>query len=145
MGTSLSLMIETKVWRSSLGVQSFPTPAFAVKVRKDRRMLPAASGLPFLVQKTRWPIYRAEVYWRLDADLYGEPNPDPLGDILPGQSAGISRKFPPDTNMAAASAELTFRDAGDILWLRRTDGELTDLAAPVRPGSPSIAYRKEGV
>jgi Co/Zn/Cd efflux system component len=49
----LSLMIETKVWRSSLGVQSSPMPAAVVMERKARRTLPAASGFPFLVQKTR--------------------------------------------------------------------------------------------
>jgi hypothetical protein len=52
-GMSLSLMIETKVWRSSLGIQSSPMPAALVIKRKARRTLPAASGLPFLVQKTR--------------------------------------------------------------------------------------------
>ena len=50
MGTSLSLMIGTNVCRSSLGVQSSPAPAAVVIVRNARRMLPAASGLPFLVQ-----------------------------------------------------------------------------------------------
>jgi hypothetical protein len=129
MGTSLSLMIETKVWRSSLGVQSFPTPAFAVKVRKARRMLPAASGLPFLVQKTRWPIYRAEVYWRLDADLYGEPNPDPLGDICPASqpaSAASSRRIRTWPPLALSSPSATpatsygcdGRTASSLTWQR---------------------------
>lgn len=60
MDTPLSLMIETKEWRSSRGVQSSPIPAARVMERSDRRTLPAARGVPTLVQKTRpWSRHSA--------------------------------------------------------------------------------------
>ena len=71
------------------------------------------------------PVYEAELHWRRGPAGFGEPNPVPLGTIMPGASSRNSRAFPPDTNMAVSGAVLRFRDAAGITWMRRPDGGLT--------------------
>ena len=53
IGTSLSLMIETNVWRVPRGSHSSPTLAALAIARNAQRMLPAGSSVPVRVKNTR--------------------------------------------------------------------------------------------
>jgi hypothetical protein len=68
----------------------------------------------------------AELRWHRGSAGYGEPNPEPLGTILPGGNAERWRTFPAGTNMAVSGAVLRFRDASNAVWMRRPDGGLTE-------------------
>jgi hypothetical protein len=72
------------------------------------------------------PIYEAELYWRRGSSGHGEPNPEPLGTIMPGKDADCERDFPLDTNMDVSGAILRFRDAAGLKWIRRPDGGLVE-------------------
>ena len=56
--------------------------------------------------------------------LQGEPNPDPLRVIMPGDKAIRTRQFPLGTHMDSNGAILRFTDAAGIRWVRRPDGYL---------------------
>jgi hypothetical protein len=72
------------------------------------------------------PIYEAELRWHRGSAGYGEPNPEPLGTIMPGVEVSRMRDFPPGTNMAVSGAVLRFSDAAGVRWLRRPDGYLNE-------------------
>lgn len=57
---------------------------------------------------------------------HGEPNPEPLGTMMPGDEIYKIREFQPGTNLTLSGAVLTSRDAADITWMRRPDGDLTE-------------------
>jgi hypothetical protein len=72
------------------------------------------------------PIYGAELRWHRGSEGYGEPNPQPLGTLMPGEDAKAIRGFSPGTNLAASGAVLRFRDAAGATWIRRPDGGLVE-------------------
>ena len=72
------------------------------------------------------PVYDVEFYWRRGSAGHGEPNPEPLGILMPGEREEKSRDFPSATNMAASGAILRFRDAAGVRWIRRPDGGLIE-------------------
>jgi hypothetical protein len=79
-----------------------------------------------VVNSSDQPIYEADFYWRRGSASRGEPNPEPLGIIMPGGQVVRGRDFPPDTNMAVSGAILRFRDAAGVRWIRRPDGGLSE-------------------
>ena len=87
-------------------------------------------AVPFVVARavnsSDQPVYDAEFYWRRGSAGHGEPNPEPLGILMPGEREEKSRDFPPDINMAVSGAILRFRDAAGIMWIRRPDGGLAE-------------------
>jgi len=88
------------------------------------------SAAPFVVARavnsSDQPIYDVEFCWRRGSASHGEPNPEPLGFLMPGEREEKSRDFPPDTNMAVSGAILRFRDAAGVRWIRRSDGGLVE-------------------
>jgi hypothetical protein len=70
------------------------------------------------------PIYDAELYWRRGSAGHGDPNPEPVGTLLPGATHKSTRDFPPGTNLEVSGAVLHFRDAAGTKWTRRPDGYL---------------------
>jgi hypothetical protein len=98
-----------------------------------------------VVNSSNQPIYEVDVYWQGTPDPHGEPTPEHLGTIMPGQSARSIHKYPPDADLDECGAELTFRDSDGIVFVRRPDGYLSDLVVPVRAGSLNAIYRKEGI
>jgi hypothetical protein len=87
-------------------------------------------AIPFVVARavnsSDQPVYDVEFYWRRGSASHGEPNPEPLGILMPGEREEKSRDFPSDTNMAVSGAILRFRDAAGVRWIRRTDGGLIE-------------------
>jgi hypothetical protein len=87
-------------------------------------------AVPFVVARavnsSDQPVYDVEFYWRRGSASHGEPNPEPLGILMPGEREEKSRDFPPDTNMAVSGAILRFRDASGVKWIRRPDGRLVE-------------------
>lgn len=72
------------------------------------------------------PVYGAELRWHRGSEGHGEPNPQPLGTLMPGEERWEIREFPDGTNLAVSGAVLTFRDAAGLAWMRRPDGGLTE-------------------
>jgi hypothetical protein len=70
------------------------------------------------------PIYDAELLWRRGSAPHGDPNPERVGTLLPGEQHKGKREFPPDTNLDVSGAILRFRDAAGAKWIRRSDGYL---------------------
>jgi hypothetical protein len=87
-------------------------------------------AVPFVVARavnsSDQPVYDVEFYWRRGSASHGEPNPEPLGILMPGEREEKSRDFPSDTKMAVSGAILRFRDAAGVRWIRRTDGGLIE-------------------
>ena len=72
------------------------------------------------------PIYEAELRWYYGSASHGDPNPEPLGTIMPGEKTESFRGFPLDTSLAVSGAILRFRDAAGVRWIRRADGGLVE-------------------
>ncbi len=77
-----------------------------------------------VVNSSDQPVYDAELVWRMGSAGWGEPNPQPLGVILPSEDTSHRRDFPPGTNMNVSGAVLWFTDAAGVRWIRRPDGYL---------------------
>jgi len=77
-----------------------------------------------VVNSSSQPVYDAELYWRRGSAGWGDPNPEPLGMILPGAAVERARSFPNDTNMNVSGAILRFTAAAGVRWIRRPDGYL---------------------
>ncbi len=88
------------------------------------------SAVPFVVARavnsSDQPVYDVEFYWRRGSAGYGEPNPEPLGILMPGEREEKSRDFPGETDMAVSGAILRFRDSAGVRWIRRPDGGLSE-------------------
>jgi len=80
----------------------------------------------YVTNSSDQPIYDAELRWHRGSEGYGEPNPEPVGTLMPGQQVMRTRGFPMGTNLEAAGATLRFRDAAGSTWIRRPDGGLTE-------------------
>lgn len=98
-------------------------------------------AVPFIVagavNSSNQPVCDVEFYWRRGSAGHGEPNPEPLGILMPGEQEEKSRDFPSETNMAVSGAVLRFRGAAGVRWICRPDGGLSeqlqsDQAAPGR-------------
>jgi hypothetical protein len=74
------------------------------------------------------PVYDAELYWRRGSAGWGEPNPEPLGTVMPATEIARTREFSRDTNMDVSGAVLRFTDAAGVRWVRRPDGYLGEQA-----------------
>jgi hypothetical protein len=96
-------------FRESLGVS---TPPFSVTVTAHNT--------------SDQPIYDAELYWHRGSADHGDPNPEPVGTLLPGATHTSTRVFPPETNLEVSGAVLRFRDASGTKWTRRADGYLEE-------------------
>jgi hypothetical protein len=72
------------------------------------------------------PIYDAELRWHLGTAGHGEPNPDPIGTILPDAESSRTREFPYGVDMNISGAVVRFTDAAGVRWLRRPDGYLNE-------------------
>jgi hypothetical protein len=87
-------------------------------------------AVPFVVARavnsSDQPVYDAEFYWRRGSAGHGEPNPEPLGILMPGEREEKSRDFPGETGMAVSGAVLRFRDSAGVRWIRRPDGGLSE-------------------
>ena len=73
------------------------------------------------------PIYDAELRWHIGtADHREEPNPEPLGTVMPGKDEAVSkmRPFPFGTDLSNSGAVVSFTDANNVRWLRRADNYL---------------------
>ncbi len=46
-----------------------------------------------VVNTSDQPIYDAELRWHVGSAGHGEPNPEPLGAIMPGAEVSRTRKF----------------------------------------------------
>jgi hypothetical protein len=72
------------------------------------------------------PVYDAELRWHMGSAGHGEPNPEPIGTLLPGAVHASKRSFPEGTNLEVSGAVLRFRDAAGVIWMRLPDGGLTE-------------------
>ena len=103
---------------------------FIVEAEGLSRPPSGSPAVPFVVARavnsSDQPVYDVEFYWRRGSAGHGEPNPEPLGILLPGEREEKSRDFPGETNMAVSGAILRFRDAAGVRWIRRPDGRLRE-------------------
>jgi hypothetical protein len=65
------------------------------------------------------PLARGTAGW-------GEPNPEPVGVIMPGDKAERSRGFETGTNMAVSGAAVRFTDAAGGAMAAHTRGALVE-------------------
>jgi hypothetical protein len=72
------------------------------------------------------PIYDAELVWHSGSASHDDPNPEPIGTLLPGLEHPSRREFPSETDLSASGAVLRFRDAAGTTWLRKPDGDLAE-------------------
>jgi len=99
------------------------------RVSQAQRAMGAIAGplvTAHVKNRSDQPIYDAEICWHRGSAEHSEPNPEPLGTIMPGPEVTRMRDFPPGTNMAASGAVLRFSDAAGVRWLRRPDGYLNE-------------------
>jgi hypothetical protein len=79
------------------------------------------------------PVYEAELRWHLGTAPHGDPDPEPIGTVMPHQDVAKRRVFPQDANLEICGAILTFRDAAGIKWTRSPDGDLTEQPSTIPP------------
>lgn len=111
MRVLISQKQEDNSWQPKIFANPNPVPALEVTVTVEN--------------SSDQPIYDAELRWHCGSASYGDPNPEPLGTIMP-TVVQRTRKFPLGTDMAVSGATLRFRDAAGITWIRRPDGCLTE-------------------
>jgi cbb3-type cytochrome oxidase subunit 3 len=87
-----------------------------------------------VVNTSDQPIYNTQLRWYRGSAGHGDPNPETLGTVMPGSKAGHTREFPLDTNMDDSGANLRFRDAAGIMWIRRLDGGLEEQQQSLQAG-----------
>lgn len=73
-------------------------------------------------------IRDVQLQWHKGSASHGEPNPEPLGELIPGAQAERERQFPADADLEQCGAVVAFRDAAGIRWMRRPDGDLQEQA-----------------
>jgi hypothetical protein len=66
------------------------------------------------------PIYDAEFLWRRGSASHCEPNPEPIGILLPGEQHKGRREFPSDTNWDVSGAILPPEWFTVAAWLAGT-------------------------
>jgi hypothetical protein len=71
-------------------------------------------------------IRDVQLRWHTGVASFGEPNPEPLGELIPQAEASRDRRFPQDSDLDRCGALVMFRDAAGTMWLRRPDGDLQE-------------------
>jgi hypothetical protein len=71
-------------------------------------------------------IRDVQLQWHKGSASHGEPNPEPLGELIPGADTERERQFPADADLEQCGAVVVFRDAAGTRWLRRPDGDLQE-------------------
>jgi hypothetical protein len=69
-------------------------------------------------------IRDVQLQWHKGSASHGEPNPEPLGELIPGAYEWRQRQFPTDADLEQCGAVVAFRDAAGTRWMRRADGDL---------------------
>jgi hypothetical protein len=123
--------------------ESHRAQASRVFITQERRRTaprgyPEPEGVePFVdatvVNTSDQPIYDAELRWHIGtADHPGEPNPQPIGTVMPGKDEAVirSRPFPYGVDMTNSGVVVRFTDANRVRWLRRPGGDLHRLPGP---------------
>ncbi len=82
-----------------------------------------------VVNTSDQPIYSTELRWHLGTAEHGDPNPEPVGTIMPGNQASRTREFPHGFDTDISGAVVKFTDANGVRWLRRPDGYLNEYPA----------------
>ena len=79
-----------------------------------------------IVNTSDQPAYAAQIFWPLGAMLsYAwAPNPERLGEVLPGKRTSTMREYPFDWNRDLSELAVRFTDAAGVRWLRRPEGYL---------------------
>ena len=77
------------------------------------------------------PIYDAELRWSLGPADFKEPNPEPVGTIMPDPHHQMidftwKRPLPHGVEMPDIAVVVEFTDANGVRWLRRPDGYLSE-------------------
>jgi hypothetical protein len=75
----------------------------------------------------RQPMYEGWLRWHLATDPFGDPNPEPVGTIMPGGEVTKARSFPQEADLGLCGALLEFRDAAAVKWMRLPDGYLHEM------------------
>ena len=73
------------------------------------------------------PVYDTQLQWHMGSAPHGDPNPEPVGTILPGAEVTESRSFPRTAKLDKCGATVVFHDATGLRWRRRPDGNLAEL------------------
>jgi hypothetical protein len=76
------------------------------------------------VNTSEQPVYDVELRWHLGSAGHGEPNPEPLSMVMPGEQVTRTREFPAGASTDLCGAVVRFTDANGSRWLRRPDGYL---------------------
>lgn len=81
------------------------------------------------------PIYDVSLYWYHTSTGHrstghGNPNPEPLGTLLPDTEVIRVRNFPSGANTDTSGVNLHFTDGAGIEWVRATDGALKRVQQP---------------
>jgi hypothetical protein len=92
--------------------------------QKTPKGLPSVTA--FVKNASDQPIYNLELRWHRGSARCDEPDPQPLGALMPGIETNSTREYPAETDLAASGAVLAVRDAGGTTWMRRPDGGLTE-------------------
>jgi hypothetical protein len=79
-----------------------------------------------IVNNSSAPAYDVELQWHEGSAPDGEPNPEPVGVIMPGAEQSKRRVFSRNADLDVCGALVTFRDAAGITWMRSPDGALTE-------------------
>jgi hypothetical protein len=84
-----------------------------------------------VVNSSEQPVYDAEIRWHIGtADHEKQPNPEPVGTVMPGKDDAISRTrpFPYGVDMNTSGADVRFTDAAGTRWLQRPNGDLDEIS-----------------
>lgn len=63
-------------------------------------------------------IRDVQLQWHKGSASHGERNPDPMGELIPGQHKERDRTFPADADLERCGAVVTFQDAAGTKLLR---------------------------
>jgi len=94
-----------------------------------------------VVNSSEQPIYDVEIRWHLGTSGPGEPDPQPIGTVMPGGEATRTRIFPGDADANINAAVVRFTDASGLRWLRKPDGNLSESAGGLIQGGPHAQLR----
>jgi hypothetical protein len=118
---------ETEERHRAQASRIFITQELSVTTRPDyAKWGGKPSFVAAVVNSSDQPIYDAEFRWHVGTAGHGEPNPEPLGIIMPGAQVRGTREFPPGATMDVSGAVVRFTDANQVRWLRRPDGYLRE-------------------
>jgi len=79
-----------------------------------------------VVNRSDQPAYSARINWPSGTVLSDAwaPNPESLGDVLPGKSIQTSRSYPTGWDRDLSDLAFRFTDAAGVGWVRRANGYL---------------------